>query len=117
MTTEITLPTEFQDLEPYMADWALETETQRMHKRFSTDMKTITDYYNIMIERIDAILDHLDEFDIDALPAPQQLLMQMTLSLVEVANAVEVYGRPASPHSCGPDRFQSRVVDLETIIG
>src|SRR5947207_2965042 len=109
MTDAQLLPSDFRDLEPFAADWALGTENLRINKRFTSDMKAITDYYNIMIERIDAILDHLDRFDIDALPPPEERLMRMALSLVEVANAVEVYGRPASAHSCGPNRFESRV--------
>jgi hypothetical protein len=37
--------------------------------------------------------------------------MDMALSLVEVANAVEVYGVPYSNRSCTADRFATRIVD------
>jgi hypothetical protein len=111
------LPDGFAALEPYVADWALASESDRIKKRFATSMEAITGYYELMIERIDEILDYLDRFDIDALPEPEQRLMDMALSLVEVANAVEVYGVPYSNRSCTADRFATRIVDTAQSAG
>jgi hypothetical protein len=115
MTAQM-LPDGFEALEPFVAHWALPTESQRIQQRFATSMEAITAYYELMIERIDDILDYLDTFDLDAMPEPEQRLMNMALSLVEVANAVEVYGVPYSDRSCTADRFKTRVVDVSVTV-
>jgi hypothetical protein len=104
------LPKGFEDLEG-LSDWALPTEGERMRKRYGSDMETITNYYNVMVERIDGVLDYLDQFDLKTMPAPERRLLNMAQSLVEVANAVEVYGAPTSPFACELERFSSRTVD------
>jgi hypothetical protein len=105
------LPKGFEDLEPFAPAWALPTERERMFRRYGSDMASIKAFYDAMIERIDAVLDHLDQFDLDAMPPAEQRLLSMSQSLVEVANAVEVYGLPTSPFACEPERFESRTVD------
>jgi hypothetical protein len=114
--TDQRLPDGFEALEPYVDHWALPSESARIQQRFATSMDAITAYYELMVERIDEILDYLDQFDLDAMPEPEQRLMNMALSLVEVANAVEVYGVPYSDRSCTADRFKTRVVDISTTV-
>jgi hypothetical protein len=106
------LPQAFEDLEPFAEAWALPTERERMFRRYVSDMGVIQTFYDAMVARIDAILDYLDEFDLSAMPAAEQRLLWMSQSLVEVANAVEVYAAPSSPFACELERFESRTVDI-----
>jgi hypothetical protein len=99
------LPNGFADLEPFVADWALDTEMARIQKRCDTDFATIQHFYDAMAARVEAALDYLDTFDFNALPEREQRLFYLTLSLVEVANAVEFYKRPNSQYAFPPDRI------------
>jgi hypothetical protein len=102
---ESLLPSGFEDLEMFVPDWALPCESERMRKRCASDIGTIRAFYDAMIERVEAALDHLDQFDPQAMPEPEQRLFYLTLSLVEVGNAVEFYKRPNSRYAFPPDRL------------
>jgi hypothetical protein len=106
------LPKHFEDLEPF-ADWALASEVSRSRKRWSSSMEDITRFYDAMTGRLVAAIEHLDRFDIDALPEPEDRLMSLALSLAEIANAVEIYGQPGVPNAFSPERY----VPVEKTIG
>ena len=98
------LPGAFADLEPFL-DWALESERDRIERRLSTSMHEIKAFYDIMMSRIDHVLDHLDRHWGEELPDRERRLFLLTLSLVEVSTLVELCdGRP-SPQACDPRRF------------
>jgi len=103
--TQYLLPPGFSDLEPFVAQWALAGEAQRMHARWAGNMDEITKFYNVMAPRIDTILDHLDTFGSSELPAAEQRLLYLAFSLIEVANAVEVFSKPAPFNAVPPERF------------
>jgi hypothetical protein len=44
-----------------------------------------------MLPRIEAITTYLKQFPLDGMPAEAQTLFHLSLSLIEVANAVERY--------------------------
>lgn len=99
------LPPGFEDLEPFVAQWALADEAQRMQARWSGTMEELTSFYNVMTPRIESILDHLDTFGSAELPPAEQRLLHIAFSLVEVANAVEVFSKPAPFNALPPERF------------
>jgi hypothetical protein len=102
---EALLPAGFGDLEKFVADWALPRESERLRKRCASDIEAIRTFYDAMIERVEAALDHLDQFELAAMPEPEKRLFCLTLSLVEVGNAVEFYKRPNSRYAFPPDRL------------
>jgi hypothetical protein len=98
------LPAAFQDLEPFL-DWALATETERMQKRMTSSMTEIRTFYDAMLARMDAIVEYLKQFPANDMPVETQTLFQLSLSLIEVANAVELYKQPKLPFGFDPARF------------
>ena len=44
----MSVPAEFADLEPYLEQWALPTETARNSARLSSEMEDITAFYTVM---------------------------------------------------------------------
>lgn len=98
------LPGAFQDLAPFIG-WALATEVERMQKRRSSSMEGILAFYNAMLPRMDAITDYLRQFPLDHMPAEARTLFQLSQSLIEVANAVELYKQPRLPNGFDPARF------------
>ncbi len=91
---EARLPAQFQDLEKWLA-WSLETEGERSDQRQASTMEDITAFYEAMLARMEAVLPYLEQFSLEELPDDAQHLFYLTLSLAEVAPAVEQFGQPS----------------------
>lgn len=97
-------PAPFADLEP-LAAWALATENQRARKRRDSTMTEIRAFYDTILPRMDAILDYLNPLPLDNMPEDAQRLFHLTLSLAEVATAVELFNQPLVTDGYDPERF------------
>ena len=86
------LPEAFHDLEPWL-EWSLATEGERSAKRQSSSMADLRAFYAAMLARMEEVLAHLEQFPPDQLPPEAERLLLMTLSLAEVAPAVELFGQ------------------------
>jgi hypothetical protein len=89
----MTLPKEFKDLERFSA-WALPTETERSEKRISSNMEEISEFYAAMHARMGEILPYLRGHDVNEMPEQAKQLLDLALSLAEIAPAVEWYNQP-----------------------
>ena len=98
------LPANFQDLVPFLP-WALSKEQERTAKRMASTQEEILTFYNAMLSRMDAITNYLKQFPLDGMPAEAETLFHLSLSLIEVANAVEMYKQPRLPLGFDPARF------------
>lgn len=96
------LPSSFADLAPLAEKWSLATQNQREACRRVSTPAEIRALYDTLLPRMDAILDYLNQFALDDLPAEAQPLMYLTFSLAEVAPYVECYGS----NSWIPDSFE-----------
>jgi hypothetical protein len=90
---EASLPEAFRDLEQWTA-WSLETEKERSDKRQASTIEELKAFYDAMFARTDEALSYVDQFPLDNLPPDAQRLFLLTLSLAEVAPAVEQFGQP-----------------------
>ena len=102
---ENALPDEFQDLEPWL-DWALEPERARTAKREASSMVQIRAFYDAVLPRLEEMIRHLEGFRDGDMPAPQHRLYLISLSLVEIANLVELYKRREAVEACDPLRYE-----------
>ena len=91
---ESLLPTQFHELEQWRA-WSLATEQERSAKRQASTMEDIKAFYHAMLARMEEVLPYLEQFSVDALPEDATRLFYLTLSLAEVAPAVEQFGQPS----------------------
>ncbi len=91
---EARLPEQFRDLEQWLA-WSLETEGERSDQRQASTMEDITAFYGAMLARMEEVLPYLEQFSLEELPDDAQRLFYLTLSLAEVAPAVEQFGQPS----------------------
>ena len=92
------LPAEFSDLEPFN-DWCLEFERERYAKRLSSSMDDMQSFYDAAFPRLEAAMEHLDRFGLDALPDDARHLLWLCYSLVNVSFPVEVWRQPRVPDS------------------
>ena len=92
------LPTEFADLEPF-DDWCLESEAERYAKRLSSSMADMQAFYDAAFPRLEAAVEQLDQYELDALPDDARHLLWLCYSLVNVSFPVEVWRQPRVPDS------------------
>ena len=101
------LPPEFADLEPLArAGWCLDTEIERTGKRRTSTAETLRAFYTQVRPRLEAVLEYLDRYPLDGMPPQQANLLNLTLSMTEVAFAVEKYrGNPTGFQAIPAARF------------
>lgn len=97
-------PVAFSALQPFLG-WALPTEAERTHKRQTSEMADIQAFYTAMLAHLEDILVYLNQFPLERMPSHTQQLMDMTLSLAEIAPAVELFGQPREDDTFDPFRF------------
>jgi hypothetical protein len=93
-----TLPAEFSELEPF-ADWCLESERERYAKRLSSSMVELQAFYDAAFPRLEAAMEYLDGYELDALPDDATHLLWLCYSLVNASFPVEVWRQPRVPDS------------------
>ena len=91
-----TLPAEFADLEPF-SDWCLEFERERYAKRLASTMAELQAFYDAAFPRLEAAMEYLDQFELNALPADATHLLWLCYSLVNASFPVEVWHQPRVP--------------------
>src|SRR5262245_41466817 len=98
------LPEQFRELESFLS-WALTTERERSVKRHNTTMSELRAFYDAMIARLQEILDFLHGFSQENAPADVKRLSLLTLSLAEIAPAVENFRQPSVVDGYDYSRF------------
>ena len=98
------LPEQFQDLAPFL-EWALATEPERSAKRQASPLEEINAFYQAIFPRMKDILPFLERFTPENAPDDVQRLFHLTLSLAEIAPAVENYGQPSVVDGYDVTRF------------
>jgi hypothetical protein len=99
------LPDGFEALEPYVNAWALETERERAAKRWGGDYEEMRRFYDAMVEHITLAIKHLNAFDVNRMPPAESKLMNLALSLAEIANSIEIYKQPGVPKAFSPRQY------------
>jgi hypothetical protein len=98
------LPEAFADLEKF-AGWILPTEGARMQKRRDSPLAELAALHQAMVSRLEAVLSHLNQFPLEALPEREERLLRLTFALAEVAPFVEQYRRTVLPELFDERRF------------
>jgi hypothetical protein len=97
------LPADFADLAPFI-DWALESERERNAKRYASQMTEIRHFHDAMVARVDTAIAYLDRKAFEDLNDADRNLLNMLLSLAEVAPAVTFYDSPQVSGGVDPKR-------------
>jgi hypothetical protein len=94
-----TLPAGFEDLEPWVADWARPTRAERYATRLSKTFDELAEFYDAIAPRAEEAIAHLDGLDLQALADDDARLMQLLHSMILVSYAVNVFQQPRIPDS------------------
>lgn len=99
------LPADFSDLERF-SEWVLETERERHAKRYAASMDEIRDLYDTLKPRMPEVVAYLNKFPLDEMPSDAHRLFLLGLSLMEVSNAVEMFGRQRAIEGFDADQME-----------
>ena len=105
-TDEPILPAGFEDLLEFIPDWLGESADARWDIRARHGMAEIQYFYDKMLVRSEAILSHVDQHSLTALPGPTLRLYQLLLALAQAAMAVELHRMPRAPRSPYPHKIR-----------
>jgi hypothetical protein len=89
MSDTSVLPAGFGDLEHYVDAWSLKGQRARYNRMLEVDIQALRQFYQTMLPRMDAIITHLNRFPLDAMPEPEQHLMDLALTFAETAHPVD----------------------------
>ncbi|MEC9341509.1 MAG: hypothetical protein VX663_08510 [Pseudomonadota bacterium] len=112
------LPAPFADLER-LADWGLPTERERHDRRLTSTMGALRDYYSTLLPRMEAMVEHLNGFDLATMPVREKRLLYMGLMFIEAAVAVEMFKDPDIPDGLPAEQMEilSESLEQELIAG
>lgn len=102
------LPPEFSDLEPFVADWCLESEPERYAKRLASSMAEIQAFYDAVFPRAEEAIRYLDKFPLSDLPEDAFRLLKLLYSLILMSFAVEIWKQPYIPDT-GKAQFELKI--------
>ena len=100
------LPGGFAELEAFVEQWDLITERERHTTRLTAPIEQSNALYDALLPQIEPIAEYLADFDINALPAPEQSLLNLALSFMEVSLTVECLKSPTVPGGFAYERFE-----------
>jgi hypothetical protein len=110
---ERALPAGFEELEEFVAYWAVAGQNERRYQRCDTTFDEIKRFYDAMYPRADEAMAYLDKFPLRDMPGPEARLMRMVLSLAQASMAVEIQGAARVPNAPWPDTV--KILTTETL--
>jgi hypothetical protein len=90
MTVTRSLPQQFAALQPFVADWALPSEGERLAKLTRTPIDELQVFYDAMFARAAEMKRYLEGFKIDAMPDAAATLLDLLLTFIETAHPIEL---------------------------
>lgn len=91
------LPAQFSDLEPFVEKWAVEPLSRRQQARLASTLDELKEFYDALMPRGDEAIEYLNSFNLERMPRDARLLLNLMLSLMEIAHSVELWGRVDQP--------------------
>jgi hypothetical protein len=109
--TERMLPPRFAELAPFVADWALSTERDRFLRLHTVTIDVLRPFYEAMLARMDEVLDYLNQYDMDSLPADARTLFDLAMTFAETAHPIDLKWSDVDFNDAYPwQKFEFRTV-------
>jgi hypothetical protein len=102
------LPPAFSDLEPWVAEWCLDSEPERYAKRLNSSMEEIQAFYDAVFPRAEEAIRYLEGFPLDDLPEDAFRLLKLLYSLILMSFPVEIWKQPYIPDT-GTAQFELKL--------
>ena len=85
------LPKQFEGLNGFVNDWALDTEQARFDKRTGGQVDEIKVFYDAIIKEMPNIMEYLKDKEVEPTEQQDKNLLNMAMSCVEVSRIFEVW--------------------------
>jgi len=108
MTSDLSLPKGFEDLQPYVEYWVRDSNDERWQQRSKAPMADIKTFYDAMLTRAEDTIAYLDQFPLDNMPADATRLFKLLLAIAQAAMAVEMHGQPRVRNSRFPYKIHMK---------
>ena len=92
-------------VDKYVDEWGLPNRAQRREKRLNSTMEDMVDFYMGMGMFLERIIDFLNQFPLDAIPAEHQKLANTVLALLELDAPLCKWNRQTLEDAVSPRRM------------
>ena len=101
-----------QKLGPYLSEYAKPTVEERQAKRVTADTEELVEFHRLISEEVDGILEVLDQYAPDEIPAAWQDIANAVLCLAEIDSPVlkwvPRWGLAHLPDALDPRFFETK---------
>jgi hypothetical protein len=84
------LPAQFAALAPFVTEWALPTEADRLKKLTGASLGELKEFYDAVFARAEEMKAYLMPFRLDAMPEEARTLFDLLLTFIETAHPIEL---------------------------
>lgn len=98
-------PEDFSELDGFVAVWGLPTMQGRIEKRLTSSLAELRAFHDAMLPRLPQIIDFLNQFPVNAIPAEYQPLANAALAMCDVDDPVNKWRSPVLDEALDPRRF------------
>ena len=77
-------PAEFDALDRFAAKWGLPTLMARRVKRLNSTLSELREFYDTVLPHLERIVEFLNQFPLDSIPAEHVPLANMALAMIEI---------------------------------
>jgi hypothetical protein len=99
---------EFDDLAEWIDTWGLETAEQRLAKRMSSSLGELRAFHDAIVPRLEEIIEFLNLFPLDGIPAEHHRLALTALAVCEVDDAVNLWKTPVLDLASDPRTWRTK---------
>lgn len=92
------LPNGFQELEPFVADWARPTFCERYGQRLANSYAELKTFYDAILPRMDDIMRHVDNYAMAGMPPDALRLARLAQAFMVVSPAAELFQQGPVPY-------------------
>lgn len=100
------LPPAFVHLEAFAKDWAIGDEAARNAKRLASTMPELRSFYDALLPQVEAMVDYLRPMPLGGMADPDQRLLNMAMTFMEIAPSIEIFYAVDVPGGFEADRFK-----------
>ena len=99
---------DFSRFEPYLKVWGLPTVEQRLAKRAGSTVEEMQEFHDALVPDLESIIDFLNSFPVDGIPAEHLPLKYAVLSLLHVDRPVNRWRKAMLDEARDPRKFQMK---------
>jgi hypothetical protein len=99
---------DFSNLEQYIAAWGLPTVEERIARRTSSTLEEMQEFHNAMVPSLEDIINFLNQFPCDEIPAEYLPLKNTVLSLLHVDRPVNKWNKTLLDDAGDPRLFRMK---------